>query len=79
MTKIKTSLDTLLEFYECRLGDIAEALEVSRGSPDHWVKQGYIPEKHALQVEELTNGLIDARDVLVEARDARDFIKLGKN
>lgn len=48
----------------------AEALGVSRANLDHWERQGYIPEKHALDVERVTDHGIFHTEVLLAAREA---------
>jgi alanine-glyoxylate transaminase/serine-glyoxylate transaminase/serine-pyruvate transaminase len=47
--------------------DVARAFQLDRAVVNNWVKTGYVPARWAMEVEQLTNGLIHAVDVLNDA------------
>lgn len=50
---------------------VAKAIGISMQATYKWSKT-YVPEDRALEVEALSGGAIDAREVLVEARDFKE-------
>ena len=48
--------------------EVARKLNVERQSVYTWVAKGYIPSRHALDVEKLTEGEITIREILEEEK-----------
>ena len=59
-----TLLCALFDFYAGNKARLARDLGVSRGTLDQWE---CIPEKYALQIEELTGGTLTLRDMCLSA------------
>jgi alanine-glyoxylate transaminase/serine-glyoxylate transaminase/serine-pyruvate transaminase len=55
--------------------EVARRLKLDRAVVSHWVKSGYIPSRWAVEIEHLTEGAIQAVEVLSEA-NARKPIRV---
>lgn len=69
---MKTALERLLEIFVTQTA-IAEALDITPQAVQQWE---YIPAKHALEVERITDGKVTAKDVL-EAVEAHRQARAG--
>lgn len=67
----KTCPDRLVELFDNSPAEASRRLRLDRQMVHQWVIKGYIPERHALDVERVSQGRITIREMLEEAARAR--------
>lgn len=67
----KSCPQKLVDMFGGSPSNTARKVKVERQNVFNWLKAGYIPTQHALDIYEITEGKVDLVEMLKEAREVK--------